>query len=144
MDYSKYIQSKEWQDVKHRHRDAGLSDECLNCGTKEGITLHHRTYSRLGCERLTDLLPLCWVCHKKIHDYSEKHGIKLGQFHIALSRMNSWSKEYVRFKLSKYYLAKSFKLKKLKKKKKKTRTKKSHWSDAFKEFPEDKHLRFHR
>lgn len=144
MDYNKYIQSDDWKKVKARHKEAGLSDECLNCGTPEGITLHHRTYARLGNERLTDLIPFCWRCHKKVHDYSDKYGLKVTQLHIALSRINKWSKEYTRMKLSKYYMPRSFKLKKQKKAIKKKREIKAHWSDAFKEFPEYEHLKFYR
>ena len=29
--------------------------------------LHHRSYSRLGHERLRDLIPLCRICHIALH-----------------------------------------------------------------------------
>lgn len=31
------------------------------------MQLHHQTYTRLGFERLTDLVPLCEKCHKATH-----------------------------------------------------------------------------
>lgn len=32
------------------------------------LEVHHRTYERLGAERDTDLVALCWCCHDEITD----------------------------------------------------------------------------
>lgn len=32
------------------------------------IDLHHLTYERIGCERDTDVIPLCRSCHKLVHN----------------------------------------------------------------------------
>jgi hypothetical protein len=39
---------------------ASLRQRCYICNArKHGWHLHHRTYDRLGCEDLRDLVPLC-------------------------------------------------------------------------------------
>lgn len=143
IDYDTYMSSKEWYNLKGRHKAAGLASQCLSCSRTDKLTLHHRTYKRFGNEDLTDLIPLCWECHKSVHDYNIEHGVPLSKIHITLMRMNKWTQEYTRDKLLPYYLVRSFKFKS-KKKKQVKRKKKAHWSDAFKEFPEYDHLKFIR
>lgn len=69
--YRDYMKSAEWAEVRRRYRASKLPQHCLTCGSKE-LTLHHRTYKRLGAERLTDLVPLCWEHHQELHR-KEKH-----------------------------------------------------------------------
>ena len=41
---------------------------CENAGcTNEATDVHHRTYERIGKERLDDLQALCGKCHKQQH-----------------------------------------------------------------------------
>jgi hypothetical protein len=40
------------------------------CGTADHLQLHHRTYARLGRERLRDLILLCGDHHKFAHSCS--------------------------------------------------------------------------
>ena len=68
MKYRDYIRSKEWQQVKKRYRASNLPQDCHVCGTRP-VEMHHKTYKRLGSERLTDLLPLCRTCHQLVHDF---------------------------------------------------------------------------
>lgn len=43
--------------------------DCVCYACKGHATeVHHRTYVRLGRERLEDLEPLCAACHAKQHD----------------------------------------------------------------------------
>jgi hypothetical protein len=64
--YSIYIRSDEWAEVKRRYRASRLPQTCVVCGEKK-VDLHHKTYKRLGKERLTDLAPLCRAHHKWLH-----------------------------------------------------------------------------
>lgn len=66
-DYHAYIRSPEWQAVKQRYRASRLPQDCLRCGSSENIELHHRSYRRLGRERLSDIVPLCRDCHRRLH-----------------------------------------------------------------------------
>lgn len=38
--------------------------------------LHHRSYKRIGKERLHDLVPLCRPCHEETHKYAAERKAK--------------------------------------------------------------------
>ena len=65
-DYWRYLQSKQWQDTRKAvlYRD---HYKCRNCGATRYLTVHHKTYSRFGHERLSDLITLCRRCHREVH-----------------------------------------------------------------------------
>lgn len=68
INHHQYIQSKAWQ---HKRKIAlwWASNRCQLCYTdKKPLDVHHRTYCRLGRERLTDLTVLCRYHHGKHHD----------------------------------------------------------------------------
>lgn len=73
MDYYKFINSKEWEDLKARYRaDLRLPQSCVVCDTMVGLNMHHRTYKRFGGrEKLTDLMPLCRLHHAAYHQVGE-------------------------------------------------------------------------
>lgn len=68
--YGWYIsQSPVWK-AKRRQclaRDGGKCRRCGSAGGGKALHVHHRTYARLGDERLSDLLTLCISCHDIIH-----------------------------------------------------------------------------
>lgn len=68
--YYEYIQSSAWKLVRDRYRTSKQPQECLVCKSpwRPGFHLHHLTYKRLGCERLTDLRFVCVEHHKLIHE----------------------------------------------------------------------------
>lgn len=70
--YVEYLDSSHWQKVRGRYRKSKRPQACVNCGCGE-YQLHHKTYERLGKERLADLMPLCGSCHKDFHDYLRSH-----------------------------------------------------------------------
>lgn len=63
--YDDYLQSEHWQQLRAQvlERD----EQCCHCGRDRHLTVHHRSYSRLGHERLTDLTTLCARCHRSLH-----------------------------------------------------------------------------
>ena len=66
--YNDYLRSEHWQDVKKRYRQSRYPWVCFCCGASDRpLDLHHRSYKRLGQERLMDLLPLCRECHDAVH-----------------------------------------------------------------------------
>ncbi len=68
MKYSDYLRTPEW----YRRRAVALKiaeHRCQLCYSQEGLTIHHRTYERLGAERMTDLLVLCRECHTLFHQH---------------------------------------------------------------------------
>lgn len=40
---------------------------CCLCNSEDDLNVHHRTYERLGRERLADLVVLCRECHATFH-----------------------------------------------------------------------------
>lgn len=64
--YNDYIRSPAWRAVKRRYAEQ-QPWICNICGTEDGLQLHHRTYERVGEERLEDLMPLCEDCHEMVH-----------------------------------------------------------------------------
>jgi hypothetical protein len=64
--YANYLQSGHWLDFRKRYRASGLPQRCAVC-PEPSYDLHHKTYVRIGCEQLTDVVPLCRDCHKEVH-----------------------------------------------------------------------------
>jgi 5-methylcytosine-specific restriction endonuclease McrA len=66
IDYATYISSVEWRLKAHdAKRRAGWV--CMLCEATTALEVHHRTYARLGRELPTDLVVLCWRCHRRHH-----------------------------------------------------------------------------
>jgi 5-methylcytosine-specific restriction endonuclease McrA len=64
-DYNAYIQSPAWR----KKRAARIRRDhymCQTCGVRGYLTVHHRTYERLGRERMDDLITLCESCHDAV------------------------------------------------------------------------------
>jgi hypothetical protein len=66
MPYAEYLKTPEWNDTrKHALKRAGY--RCQTCNDAAPLDVHHRTYERLGRERINDIIALCRRCHKKFH-----------------------------------------------------------------------------
>ena len=71
--YEEYLKTKHWRikkmkklaSFKKKHKVKKKFCEC--CGKKSTICLHHKTYERVGKERLSDLVYLCMKCHEETH-----------------------------------------------------------------------------
>lgn len=67
VNYHDYINSAAWK----KKRQLALKihgDKCKICGTGRRLQVHHKTYKRLGRERISDLQILCFDCHAMEHD----------------------------------------------------------------------------
>lgn len=90
--YGAYLRSGHWFDVRRAYRESDLPQRCM-CGADE-VQLHHKTYERLGCENLTDLVPLCATCHKMIHTLEWRGEIALDfQGFESLARAVEYAKQ---------------------------------------------------
>lgn len=69
--YDRYIESAEWKAFRQRYFKK-MPKTCLACEGQSRITLHHITYDRFGREKLTDVVPLCFDCHEKLHRHHTK------------------------------------------------------------------------
>jgi hypothetical protein len=65
--YADYLAGPEWADARSRYRTSGKVQRCLVCRAPN-VDLHHRTYLRLGNERVDDLVALCRGHHELLHD----------------------------------------------------------------------------
>lgn len=73
--YLDYLKSDHWNAVKSRYyqsklprRDKFGRPVCEVCGTYGRLDLHHKSYKRLGHEKLHDFALLCRDCHHELHD----------------------------------------------------------------------------
>lgn len=66
--YKEYLSTNHWLKVKTKMRKSKYEYRCYCCGKNKTLQLHHKTYKRVGKERLTDLIWLCADCHQKVHN----------------------------------------------------------------------------
>lgn len=66
-DYYKYIQSAKWK-KKRSQAIEHYGGKCAICKSDFNIHVHHKTYARLGRERMKDLELLCGDCHANHHE----------------------------------------------------------------------------
>jgi 5-methylcytosine-specific restriction endonuclease McrA len=64
--YKEYIRSSVWN-KKRKAYYKNNKRECFICKSTEKICLHHLNYKRLGKEKDSDLVPLCWEHHGQLH-----------------------------------------------------------------------------
>lgn len=68
--YHSYISSHAWRNSPARL--AELKAACFRCrlcnasADDTQLEVHHRTYERLGCEKVEDLTALCSQCHRSV------------------------------------------------------------------------------
>jgi 5-methylcytosine-specific restriction endonuclease McrA len=63
--YVAYMQSPEWR----LYRDAVKARDgyrCVRCGSRRHLEVDHKTYERLGHEKLSDCQALCHRCHTRV------------------------------------------------------------------------------
>ena len=65
-EYQAYLESSAWQDVRRLVIDR-FGGRCATCNASDGLEVHHRTYERVGDERMDDLTLLCSQCHELLH-----------------------------------------------------------------------------
>lgn len=80
--YCDYLRSEHWQSFRKRFfstsaiarklRQRFGELRCQFCFASGVLHLHHRTYKRLGKERLDDVVLICADCHNEAHKRHEK------------------------------------------------------------------------
>jgi hypothetical protein len=64
--YVIYLRSPLWR-LRRRMWIVRAGGRCQLCHSRRRLTIHHRTYRRLGHERRADVTVLCWDCHRRQH-----------------------------------------------------------------------------
>lgn len=73
-EYREYLNSDKWYKKKQEVFKL-KGKQCHSCGAKFQIDVHHQTYKNIFHENeKLDLIPLCRICHDKVHI---QKGIKL-------------------------------------------------------------------
>jgi len=63
MNYSEYLQTPTWKDLRQK-AIARAGSRCQLCNSPKKLEVHHRCYpNELGAEELLDLTVLCKSCH---------------------------------------------------------------------------------
>lgn len=66
-EYREYLESPEWKRLRELAIERA-DGRCQLCNvTPPTFHVHHRTYERLGHERVEDLTALCPRCHRRYH-----------------------------------------------------------------------------
>jgi HNH endonuclease len=65
--YVVYLHSPLWR-LRRRIWIVRAGGRCQRCRSRRRLTIHHRTYQRLGHERRADVTVLCWDCHRRHHN----------------------------------------------------------------------------
>lgn len=74
MNYYEYLLSPQWLDKVEavRRRSGGRCERIKQPGYKRcggpADDVHHKTYERLYCEELSDLVDVCRDCHRELHN----------------------------------------------------------------------------
>ena len=71
LKYKKYIKSALWRKIRKSYFSR-VNNECVVCGSKRTVSLHHLSYANLGKEKDSDLVALCWGHHEEYH---QRHGL---------------------------------------------------------------------
>jgi hypothetical protein len=83
--YQAYLASQHWADLKSRFYASKLCSRsergrpcCVACRRDDvRLSVHHRTYRRLGREWLMDLMVVCDSCHDTCHAATREFGWNL-------------------------------------------------------------------
>lgn len=66
LNYREYLKTEHWKETREKAlKRAGY--KCQVCGYDKNLQVHHNTYKNIGHEDPTDLVVLCWKCHKTFH-----------------------------------------------------------------------------
>lgn len=91
VSYKSYLGSKHWKSKRREYYESNLPQHCLIC-RHERFEIHHRSYVRMGDEALGDLIPLCRICHQKVHKYIDENVVPLSHTHKAIRKVAGWTK----------------------------------------------------
>lgn len=69
ISYEDYLKSSHWRSLKEKTLRRKRFKHCAKCNSTENINLHHKHYRFLmHVHELHSIVPLCKVCHNKVHE----------------------------------------------------------------------------
>lgn len=85
-DYDSYLRSEYWSAFNEWYNASDLPKKCTVCGSLN-YELHHIRYDRIGCEMLSDVIPLCREHHQQVHSWLLEHpSVPLHHVDVQLSQ----------------------------------------------------------
>lgn len=74
--YHKFIKSERWKAISALYWLKN-GRKCRACGAGKNLHVHHMDYARFGGkELLSDLMGLCYTCHREVHTRHRRTGRK--------------------------------------------------------------------
>lgn len=74
-EYENYIHSNAWRSRRKQALRIG-HNRCDICGSTTSLQVHHLTYKHLGHELDNELVVLCALCHRKVHNQQARKKYK--------------------------------------------------------------------
>ena len=95
-DYEAYLQTRHWRALRQKiiQRYGGECQRCHDIVGEAGH-VHHKTYKRLGREKIDDLTLYCNKCHKTIHKARVSDRDICAQITALTHQMNSTDRKKV-------------------------------------------------
>ena len=93
--YLVYLHSPLWR-LRRRIWIIRAGGRCQRCQSRRRLTIHHRTYQRLGHERRADITVLCWRCHRRHHNPARRSLWRLGRPTRIHARTRPWQHDSAR------------------------------------------------
>jgi 5-methylcytosine-specific restriction endonuclease McrA len=93
--YVIYLRSPLWR-VRRWMWIVRGGGRCQRCRSRRRLTIHHRTYRRLGHERRADVTVLCWDCHRRQHGSHPTSGWRRGFAARIDARARPWQHDLPR------------------------------------------------
>ena len=90
--YAIYLRSPLWR-LRRSMWIVRAGGRCQRCRSRRRLTIHHRTYRRLGHERRTDVTVLCWDCHRRQHNQRPTSIWRRGFSARIDTRTGSWKRD---------------------------------------------------
>lgn len=75
LTYRSFISSPSWRQSRAKLKElkaARYRCRLCNAGKAAQLEVHHRTYARLGHERVSDLTALCRECHRLVTNHQRR------------------------------------------------------------------------
>ncbi|KKM14548.1 hypothetical protein LCGC14_1705040 [marine sediment metagenome] len=98
--YADYLRGEHWAEFKERYyKTKQTRKRCVVCRItwREAVMhLHHTNYMQMGHESLGDVVPVCSLCHERIHKWHRKNSdVSLDSIGYVLKKVFSLSEKEI-------------------------------------------------
>ena len=106
MTEKEFLRKEHNERVQSGFLKSVLGNTCVNCGATENIEYHHIVPICVGgTNKLSNIVPVCYRCHKAIHgekDYREyKISLRMKEEKIPINKYDDDIERYINCKITK-------------------------------------------